>query len=453
MDNLIWEKTLIGSVIADPKAMQEAEILIPSDFTGANQIIWSEICALNSRGGLDARSVVAALTTSNDIDRILSDVGSIENYMAEVLPMKGNSIKEYVDHVLDGAIKKTVRRNSALIAAEAENDTRTSDELLDFAEKKILSIRRNRADGGMTMADLFGVFIPRMEGYLSGALKPAWTPEITGLRDIINFAEETDYITVAARPGGGKSSLLRFEAYSMAKKGQGVLLFNLENDAMDYARHFMALHTGIDSTRIKDPKRLSPEELDRIKGAATELSRLPMTLMNIAAPSAAQLAQLARRHIAEHPTKMVMLDYVQLVRNGYENKVQDVSETTGIMRGLAMQMHVPVMSAAQVSRKIEARGTDAEPQLSDLRDSGTIEQDSTIVMFVREFWNTSEAPMAHIFPENFDTGRRLLPRPKAVPISLYVLKNRNGEIGISSPIKWIKSLDKFQTLEPGTRVT
>lgn len=452
MNNIVWEKSLIGTVLADPKTMIEAEVLIPSDFTGANQIVWAEMMSLSARNALDTMALANALKTSVDFPRVLSDVGNIEDYIADVLRMRGPSVGEYVDRVLDNAMRQAIRRNAALIAAEAENDYQTANELLDYAEKTILAVRRNRTDQGLSMADLFGMFIPRLDGYIAGTIKPAWTPDTQALKDIIHFAEETEFITIAARPGDGKSSFMRFEAYKMAQEGHPVLMFNMENDPSEYARHFLALHTGVDSNKLKDPTKLSPDELAHIKEAADELKRMPITVVTMPTPSVHQISQVARRKIAEDNTKMVCVDYLQLIRNGHENRVQDLSETTGVLRGLALQMHVPVMAAAQLSREIERRGVSAEPQLADLRDSGSIEQDSTIVSFLRQFWSSSDHPRAGMFRENLDGSGRLLPIPKAVPIAHYVLKNRNGATGVSTPIKWVKSVGKFETLARGTSV-
>ena len=452
MDNTLWEKTLIGTLLADPRAFPEAEVLIPSDFSGANQVIWAEMMALASRGALDVRALSNALQTSPDHARVLSDVGNLASYLEDMLRMRGPSIGEYVDRVLDGATRKSVRRNAALIAAEADDDKRTAEELLDYAERTILAIRRNRIEGGMTMADLFGIFMPRLDGFIAGTIKPAWVPEMQALRDIVHFAEETEFMTIAARPGEGKSSLLRFEAYQAAIKGIPVLLFNLENDPMEYARHFIALHTNIDSARLKNPTVLTFDELSRIKQAGEELSSLPLKLITLASPSVHHITQIARRQVAEDKAKLVMVDYLQLIRNGLENRVADISETTAILRGLALQMHTPVIAAAQLSREIERRGVSAEPQLADLRDSGSIEQDSTIVSFIRQYWHDTNHPKAGMFRENLNAEGKVLPRPKAVPIALHVLKNRNGEVGVSTPIKWLKSIGKFETLALGTQV-
>jgi len=787
MDNLVWEKTLIGTLLAEPRAFTEAEVLIPSDFSGANQVIWAEMMALSSRGGLELRALANALETSPDYSRILSDVGNLAAYLEDALRMRGTAVGEYVDRVLDGATRKAVRRNAALIAAEADNDTQSATEILDYAERTILAIRRNRIEQGMTMADLFGIFMPRLDGYIAGTIHPAWVPDVQALRDIVHFAEETEFVTIAGRPGDGKclgrgtkvimhdgsmknvedvregdllmgpnslprkvlsttsgrammywvrqnrgidyrvnenhvlslkrsknewskkhgeiqnvpvkdilnkkkgcspirwkgykvpielpekevklepyflglwlgdgsrttpgittpdfevteylqdyanrrgdqlhvhkmvhsitrrrgyvlgktirgllrkygvlndkhipseylqnsrkvrmellaglidsdgskthngieismvkpvlirqikwladslgfrasfhrprtvkcqtgatatvyrtvihgdfaecpirvkrkiptniysrvdktmtgisiepdkvdeyfgfeldgdglflledmtvthnSSFLRFEAYQAVIKGIPVLLFNMENDPMEYARHFIALHTGIDSARLKNPTVLTFDELSRVKQAGEELSSLPLKLITLASPSVHHIARVARRQIAEDKAKLVMVDYLQLIRNGLENRVADISETTAILRGLALQMHTPVIAAAQLSREIERRGISAEPQLADLRDSGSIEQDSTIVSFIRQYWHDTNHPKAGMFRENLNTDGKVLPRPKAVPIALHVLKNRNGEVGISTPIKWLKSVGRFETLALGTQVT
>jgi len=444
-----WEKSVIGTVLMDRPAMQAAELLIPSDFTGPNQIIWGEIQALNNQEALDVRALINKLQGSPDWERV-SDIG-IETYITDCLTYRGQSIETYVHEVMNDSVRRAVRRNAALIAAEAEGNRRTADDLLDFAEQKILSLRRNRTDEGMSLGDLMGVFIPRLEGIREGTVVPGWVPKIQAIRDRIVYFDQTDYITIAARPGDGKSSVLRYEAYMGAKDRDhpiGTVIYNLENDSNEYAKFMISMHTGIDSKLLKNPRLLSREQLERVREAASQLSSLPIYIVQAAGWSVQQIVRSARRYIAEKQVSLVMVDYVQLIRNGDDNRVQDISISTAALRALALNQNVPVAQAAQLNRAIETRNhEDAEPKLSDLRDSGTLEQDSSVVIFSRQEKATQDE-LAQ-FPENVDPRtRRMLPELKAVPVKYYVAKNRNGSIGVSSPVKWIKSTNTFQSLEP-----
>ncbi len=448
-----WENAVIGTALASPSAMQEAEELVPSDFTGPNQIVWAEMLALHNQGGVDPRALIEALRRASDWPGYASDAGNPEDYIANLISYRGDAMSTYVNKVLGESIKRSLKRSAALIAAEVNSgEEKDANELLDYAEKQILSLRRNRMNNGITMADLIGVFIPRLEGMRAGTIKPAWVPKCQAVKNIIDFAEGSDFIIIAARPGEGKSSFVRYEAFHRALSGGHPIIFNLENDPIEYARYMIALDTGIDSRKLRAPNELTPDQLVQIKQSAEKLSRLSLRIVTMARPSVLDILRTARRKVSEQKADLIAVDYIQLVDNGKSRKVDDVAETTGTLRGLALQMGVPVLAASQLSRDIEKRGQGSDPLLSDLRDSGSIEQDATIVGFVRSIWTDPTPQQMMIFPENVGPDGRPLPRMKAIPVRFHIEKNRNGEAGISEPVKWNKAIGSFQTLARGTRL-
>jgi replicative DNA helicase len=455
-----YEQAVLGTALADQTAMEEAGDLIPSDFIEpGHQVLWAEMMALYQRNGLEVRSLVEALGKSPDLPALTAELGPIEDYIAHLLNLRGTMMSEYSSQVLDASIKRGARKSAAMIAAMAADERASAGEVLEYAEKHILSLRRNRLNNGISMADLFGVYVPRLEGLREGTIKPAWTPNLVALREVVQFAEQTDLITIAARPGDGKSSFMRYELLKYALNGGKPLIFNLENDNMDYAMHFLALYVNSDSTRpvientkLKNPRLLSEVEMQRVREAAQTLARLPITIITMGAPTVAQVIQVARRKIAEQHCDLIGLDYVQLVRNGKDSRNDDIGETTGALRGLNLQMHIPILMNAQLNREIERRAEDAEPQLSDLRDSGSIEQDSTHVIFPRSAWKNPTVTQIRVFPENVDEHNRPYPRLKAVPLIFYVRKNRNGPTGLTTYVKWTKTTGNFQTLEREARL-
>lgn len=245
------------------------------------------------------------------------------------------------------------------------------------------------------------------------------------------------------------SSFMRYEAYTAARHNLPVLVFNLENDESEYAKNAIALKTAIDSDKIRNPRMLSQQELERVRTAAQELVNLPVKVVTMGAPSVAELERIARAQMRTFKPRLIQVDYIQLVQNGIENPVANLSLTSQTLRAWAMRnrLNIPVMAAAQLSRAIEQRGPRSEPQLSDLRDSGSLEQDATMVWFLREAWYMPDVRDLRRFPENIDhiTGN-LYPTIKASPIRIYVRKNRNGPTGVTGEIKWVKSTGAFQTL-------
>ncbi len=448
---LDWERSVIATAVTNPASMEEAEELLPVDFTGHNQIVWAEIMALHARDGLDARALINAVRNAPDWDRRSGGI-RVEDYFAEVLTFRGTNMRSYVEMVIDRSIRRQLRLAAALIASEADNNQRRLDELLDYAEQRILTLRRSHSGEDLSMADIMGIFIPRMEGMIEGSINPGWVPEIEAVREVVDYLEDEDFLVNAARPGDGKSSWMRYEFYLAAKNhGRSCGILNYENSPIEYARYFLAIETGIDSRKLKNPRYLSGEQRELVRDTAVSIARLPIRVVTTERTVSAAI-RAARKMIASSAITLLGLDYIQLLNNGLDNRANDIALTTGVLRAFALDNHVPVIANAQLNRAIETRGgggnEGAEPQLSDLRESGSIEQDASTVMFPRPMRNPSER-ILRLFPGNFDdNGVFLAQRPRVVPTFFYVLKNRNGSQGKSLPVAWLKHLDTYQSLDP-----
>jgi replicative DNA helicase len=449
---LDWERSVIATAITEPSSIDEAVELLPSDFTGPNQIAWAEILNLHSRGGIDARALANSLNNSTDFER-MSAGETVANYLAEIMTFRGTNMTAYVQMVIDRSIRRQLRRYAGLIASEADNQEKRVEELLDFAEQRILTLRRNRQDQDLSMADIMGIFIPRMEGLIAGTIVPGWVPQTQAVRDIVDYLEDEDFMVNAARPGEGKSSWMRYEFYLAAKlHNRSCAILNYENAPIEYARYFLAIETGIDSKKLKSPRLMSAEEREQVRLAAEAISRLPIRVVTTRRTVAAAISK-ARQLVALNNVTLIGLDYIQLLNNGLENRVNDISLTTGTLRAFALDTHIPVIANSQLSREIERRGADsdgeaAEPELSDLRESGSIEQDATQVIFPRPMRKPSDRILG-MFPENWDGNVLQTQKPRVVPVYFYVKKNRNGTTAKSEPVAWYKHLDTYRTLMRG----
>ena len=440
-----WETAVIGTVLFDPQSMVEAETLLPSDFSGPNQAVWAEILNLHRNNSLDLRTL-SMIVEENRI------IPTPETFIAQALTDRVGNVSEAVRRVEEAAVRKSVKKNAALIAAEAENDARETEELLDFAEKRIMSIRRDKQEG-QTLQDIISIFMPRIEGTLTGDFHPAWQPSIKALQSLIKYAEDTDMIIVAGRPGEGKSSLCRYEAFQVVAErdsegrvigpGKPVTIFNYDNDPMDYARWFISMMADIDASKMKDMRMMTRPEQERMRQAAQILARLPLTIES-SRGDGQWMYRTMRRHVAEKKTSLGILDYAQQVFNGKEKKNDDVSITSQYVRKINGELKIPMLVAAQLNREYERRGREGGPKLSDLRDSGSLEQDATIVVFPVNVWSDPTEANFRQYPENVDQRtNRVYPRPKAVPVQFDVAKNRNGETGRSAVVKWVKSTNRY----------
>ena len=151
-----------------------------------------------------------------------------------------------------------------------------------------------------------------------------------------------------------------------------------------------------------------------------------------------------RRHVAEKKTSLGILDYAQQVFNGKEKKNDDVSITSQYVRKINGALKIPMLVAAQLNREYERRGREGGPKLSDLRNSGYLEQDATIVVFPVNVWSDPTEANFRQYPENVDQRtNRVYPQPKAVPVQFDVAKNRNGETGRSAVVKWVESTNRY----------
>jgi replicative DNA helicase len=224
----------------------------------------------------------------------------------------------------------------------------------------------------------------------------------TGLRDLdakLGGLQASDLIILAGRPGMGKTALATNIAYNVARAWQGehradghmatvnggiVGFFSLEMSAEQLATRIIAEQTGIPSTKMRRGD-INDQDFDTIKDKMIEIQRLPLLIDETGGVSIAQLAARARRLKRQHGLDLIVIDYIQLMqgtsRRAMENRVQEVTEITTNLKALAKELNVPILALSQLSRQVENR-EDKRPQLSDLRESGSIEQDADVVMFV-----------------------------------------------------------------------
>jgi replicative DNA helicase len=445
------EEILLGTLIAYPDTFEAAQHLRSTDFTGTNRDIFEKIQHLWGEESLSYRSLVETLRDEALLMLIGNNDLRGEAYINNLMEQADRaSANIFAQRVEEAAIRKTIENFAGLLTVAARDTNQPIEDVIERAEKQVFDIRRrNTEDEGLNMGEIFQIFMPRLEGMRSGTIQPAWVPPVSAMKELIDYVDRTELIILAGRPGEGKSSAMRYDALETAKRGQHVTTFNLENDELEYAKFAIAAQAGIDSAKLKNPRLLSNTEMERVREALQQLSSIPWKIITLSSPKVGQIINLARKSVADNHTELIQVDYLQLIRNSSTNRVEDLSETTGRLRGLALKTKVPIIAACQLSRSIEYRGEDAQPQLSDLRESGSIEQDATQVWFIRSMWKNPPTPaeMARTrFPENFDRGGAVLPAIKAIPVQFFVRKNRNGPMGVTTPIKWRKDIGVFHSL-------
>jgi len=453
------ESIVLGTALADPATIDEISRLRMSDFSGMHRDLFTIITDLHNEEALSYRSVVERLRGQGKLILLGDENHAGEGYLQHLMGLADSrGIKSYINQIEEEGARKNLREVAALIAADAVNSDKSIQELMDEAEKRILNVRRRtKNDEGVSFGELVDSYLPYLEGMRTGEIGPAWVPPLKAVGDLVQYVSRTEFVILAGRPGEGKSSLLRYDALKTAlgddtRRPQKVVTINCENDPHEYVKFAISTLTGINSAKLKNPRLLSDEEHEEVLRAGGFLRQIPWDIVTLPRPKAIDIDRIARKKVSEG-AQLIQIDYLQLIDNGKHNRVEDLADTTGILRGIALNNNVPVVAACQLSRDIERRGELAEPRLSDLRESGSIEQDATQVWFIRSLWNNPPSPQEingqeFHFQENFfdPSGVMLKSIVQAIPVKIWVKKNRNGPIGATQPIKWVKATGRFASL-------
>ncbi|OIO45273.1 MAG: replicative DNA helicase [Parcubacteria group bacterium CG1_02_36_42] len=412
------EQSLLGCLMLDKNAIiQVADFLKSPDFyRGIHQEIYQVCQELFEKG-----EPIDLLSVSNRLKGkgLLEEIGE-NSYLTELI----NSVPT-ASHVLNYAKivqKKRILRD--LIGASQEignlgyNETEDIDVLLDEAEKRIFSIAQKSLTQEFTpvKATLEEAFerIDRLSKH-QGGLRGLPT-NFTDLDNILAGLQKSDLIILASRPTLGKSSLaLNFAANIAINEKMPVGIFSLEMSKDQVADRLISSLSGVDLWRLRTG-RLSGEgddnDFTRIREAMGILSEAPIYIDDAASPTVLQMKAMSRRLQAEKNLGLIIIDYLQLMEplNPYANPVQQVSENSRALKALARELNIPVLVISQLSRAVEQRSPQI-PRLADLRQSGTIEQDADVVLFIyREDRYRSETPRKGI-------------------ADIIISKHRNGPVG------------------------
>jgi len=431
------EQSLLGSLMLDRNAITKvADFLQPKDFYRAtHQEIYQACQDLFEKGEpIDILSVSNRLREKN----LLDEIGG-HSYLTELI----NSVPT-ASHVLNYA--KIVQRKRILrdlIDASHEigilgyNETEDTDLLLDQAEKRIFSIAQKSLSQNFipVKATLEEAFerIDRLSKHQEG-LRGVPTG-FTDLDNILAGLQKSDLIILASRPGLGKSALATNIAANIAiSQKVPVGIFSLEMSKDQVVDRLISSLSGVDLWRLRTG-RLSGEgdenDFSRIQDALGILSEAPIYIDDAASSNILQMRAMARRLQADKGLGLIIVDYLQLMepRNPSDQIVKQVTEISRSLKGLARELNIPVLALSQLSRAVEQRSPQ-RPRLADLRESGSLEQDSDVVLFIyREDRYRPETPRKNI-------------------ADIIIAKHRNGPVG-SIELYFDERIVSFRNLEKG----
>lgn len=430
--NIEMEEAVLGSLLIDPDAIFDvADFLKPEMFyVMANNWIYESILGIHADNNpLDILTLREVLKRSGR----LSEVGG-EPYLAKLIDTVPNSmnVESYARIVETCAIRRSVIQAAGKIATFAYDESKPVSEVLDESGSAIFKISEKRQTKDISHArDVARRYLDKIEQVRLDDRDITGIP--TGFIDldrITSGLNNSDLIILAARPGMGKTSMQNGIGLNAAKvHGKRVAMFNLEMSEDQLIQRMIASETGIDLQRLMRG-RLSDHEWNRFHQAVAEFDKTKIYIDDTPSLSPIQLRTKCRRIHAEHGLDLIVVDYLQLMTGDKNtaNRVQEVGEISRGLKQLARELDVPVLASAQLSRGVESR-QDKRPLLSDLRDSGSIEQDADIVMFIYRD--------DYYFPETSD-------RPNIAEVN--IAKHRNGPTG-GIDLYWNGPLATFNNLQ------
>ena len=467
--DVLAEEAVLGSLIIDPEAIHEISTFLNArDFyRDGNQKIYAVILELAEKNkGIDHVTISHELKMNDDLE----DIGG-EGYvigLPNATPTSIN-IKGYAEDVKDCAIRRDMVIAATAIANLAfENEK--SEKTLDRAEQLIFNIRGdlNKGTSDGSIKDWAKMYMDEMEYLAQNEGEMSGLP--TGFLDIdrgLGGLQRADLVIVGARPSMGKTSFLLQIAMNNVKLGNNVGIFSLEMSANKLVERIVSSNTRIDSQRLRRAD-LEPDEWKKFYKQIGELSERGLFISDDLGLSVHQIKAKARRWHARYGLDMVMVDYLQLIDEpNQQNRNLEIGVISRGFKQLGRELNVPIVVASQLSRAVEQRAN-KRPILSDLRDSGTIEQDADVVTFLYrdEYYNpeASERPgiaevnvaknrngptfVADLFWQNQLASFRNLQRSESAPIN--IAKNGTGKkepkpekkYETQEPIDWTQSYDR-----------
>jgi replicative DNA helicase len=414
------EQSILGGLLLDNEAADRIGDIVTGDdfYSDAHRVIYRQITALGGEGKpVDVVTLSEALASVQKLDYVggLAYLGAL----VQNVPTSAN-IRHYADIVRERSILRQLAATAGEIAESAYNPLgRNAKSVLDEAEAKVLHIAEQGSRGQRTFAllkDLLVDVVDRIETLYNRDDPSDVTGIATGYTDldrITSGLQPGDLVIVAGRPSMGKSSLaVNIGEHVALELKKPVVVFSMEMGASQLALRMIGSVGKLDQTKLRTG-RLGPDDWERLSSALGKLSEAPILIDETPALNAIEVRSRARRLQKQYgQLGLVIVDYLQLMQaqSAGENRATEISEISRSMKSLAKELKVPVMALSQLNRSLEQR-PNKRPVMSDLRESGAIEQDADVILFIYrdEVYN----------PDTQEKGTA----------EIIIAKQRNGPIG------------------------
>lgn len=425
------ERSVLGSMLIDPDAVETAaEIVKEEDFYARqNGILFQTMVEMSQKGtAIDPVTLQARLREKNLPPELYSD--EIIRDLIATVPTSAN-IKSYATIVAEKSLLRTMIRANEEIAGTCYAQNEEMDKILDRAEKRIFEISQKRSTSNFV--PIRQIVLNAMDKIEEASrIKGNVTGLSTGFTDLDNRTaglQPADFILVAARPSMGKTALvLNIAEYMTMRENRCAAIFSLEMSKEQLVNRMLAMQSHVEAQKIRTGD-LTETEWAEVIDSAGNIGESRLIIDDTPAISVPELRSKCRKYKLEFGLEIVIIDYLQLMSGsgrGNESRQQEISDISRALKALARELNVPVVALSQLSRAVESR-PNHRPMLSDLRESGAIEQDADLVMFIyRDDYYNEDSEKKGI-------------------AEIIIAKQRNGPIG-TVELSWQPQLTKFANL-------
>lgn len=428
------EASLLGAVLIDTDALVRiADRISMEDFYDRKHaLIYQAITELyNQHSPIDVLTLANHLKAAGELD---SAGGS--SYLAELTNFvpTASHIEEYAAIVSQKSLRRQLIRAAQDIASMGYNETNVLQELIEEAETRLFNVsQRHIKQDIVSLEEILGDSFDRLDELHRDKGKIRGVP--TGYRNLDNILaglQKSDLFILAARPSMGKTALALNLAHNVAvDANEAVLVFSLEMSKEQLVDRLLSMESGVNAWALRTGN-LSDTDFEKIGQAMGTLSEAPIYIDDTPGITVSEMRTKARREAHKHPLGLIIVDYLQLMSGGGRyggdgNRVQEISEISRGLKGIARELKVPLIALSQLSRSVESRSPQI-PQLSDLRESGSIEQDADVVAFIyREDYYNPETDRTNI-------------------TDVLIKKHRNGPVG-TVEMYFDREKQKFNSLD------
>ena len=428
------EQSVLGALMLDKSAVIKViDLLVPDDFYDPKHAkVYGAIYELFEKGEpVDILSVTNKLKDAHK----LTDIGG-SSYLSDLVSTVPTSthIAHYAKIVHQKKILRDLIRASAEIGERALDSSKDTDDVLDEVEQKIFAIsQRSRPQNFVHIKDELRAAYERIEKLHQGGKGLRGIP--TGFEELDNYLsglQKSDLVVLGARPSLGKTSLcLDIARHVAVKNNLSVGIFSLEMSRDQIIDRFIASEAQIPLWELRTGRLKSEVEFELIQSALDRLSKAPIYIDDTPSATIIELRSMARRLQIERGLDLIIVDYLQLIhpRTSTDNMVSAMTEVSHGLKALARELQVPVLAAAQLSRAVEQRDHKV-PRLSDLRETGAIEQDADVVLFIYR----KDRDKIDVEPEEQNTAE------------IIIAKHRNGPLG-TVRLKFDQDKVSFRTID------